>query len=184
MREFGKVGMRSSGASAMGRRVLDRRASCREQQGPGSRRDGRSAGFTLIELLIVLVIVGMLAAGSITGYYRWRESVALAAAERGAHGQLALARTRALARREYLRVRLATGGVLETVDQDGVVVDRTRLLDSPLGVDSARLRPSTMRFNARGQAAPGSLYLYRGRRVVRIVCNFLGRLRVERYEAS
>jgi len=81
-------------------------------------------------------------------------------------------------------VRLATGGVLETVDRDGAVVDRTRLLDSPLGVDSARLRPSVMRFNARGQAAPGSLYLYRGRRVVRIVCNFLGRLRVERYEMS
>lgn len=142
-----------------------------------------SAGFTLTELLIVLVILGLLAAGSISGYFRWRESAALAAAARGAHGQLALARTRALARREYLRVRLTAAGALETLDRDGTVVDRTRLLDPPLGVDSARLRPATLRFNARGQAAPGSLYLYRGKRTVRIVCNFLGRLRVERYEA-
>jgi hypothetical protein len=48
-----------------------------------------------------------------------------------------------------------------------------------LPVDSLRVRPATLRFNARGQAAPGSVYLYRGRRSIRIVCNFLGRLRIE-----
>lgn len=141
-------------------------------------------GYSLLELLIVVAVLGILVAGSITGYHRWRDSVALAAAGRGVRGQMALARTRALARRESLRIRLADGGVLETVDATGMVVDRTRLLDPPLGVDSVRLRPSTLRFNARGQAAPGSLYLYRGKRVVRIVCNFLGRLRVERYEVT
>jgi len=176
--------MRSSGASGVGQSVPALEAARRKDHGPRPRRGGRSAGFTLIELLIVLVIVGLLAAGSIAGYYRWRETAALAAAARGAHGQLALARTRALARREVLGVRLSARGVLETVDEEGTVVDRTRLLDPPLGVDSVRLRPATMRFNPRGQAAPGSLFLYRGNRAVRIVCNFLGRLRIERYAIS
>lgn len=141
----------------------------------------RTSGFTLVELLIALTLAALLAALGVRGYRTWRDSVALEAAGRAAHGHLALARTRALARRQTLRVRLTQGGALETYDPAGRVVDRTWLSGDVSRLDSLRLRPRTLRFNARGQAAPGSLYLYRGPRAIRLVCNFVGRIRTVRF---
>ncbi|MFW6193741.1 MAG: hypothetical protein ACOC83_09675, partial [Gemmatimonadota bacterium] len=66
-------------------------------------------------------------------------------------------------------------------DTDGELVGTTPLVAGTFDLDSARLRPSVLRFNARGQASPGSLYLYRKRRGVRVVSNFIGRVRVERF---
>jgi type II secretory pathway pseudopilin PulG len=138
-----------------------------------------------VELLIALTVAGLLTALAFRGYRTWRDSVALEAAGRAALGHLALARTRALALRRTLRVRLAEDGALETYDATtGEVVDRTWLSGDVSHLDSLRLRPRTLRFNARGQAAPGSLYLYRGSRAIRIVCNFIGRLRTVRFTLS
>jgi hypothetical protein len=53
-----------------------------------------------------------------------------------------------------------------------------------VALDSIRLRPATLRFNARGQAAPGSVYLYRRDRGVRLVSNFLGRIRQENFRLT
>lgn len=79
-----------------------------------------------------------------------------------------------------MRVRLDPGGSLVALDARGRIVAATPLRDAGLlGVDSVRLRPATLRFNARGQAGPGSLYLYRGGRGVRLVVNFIGRVRRE-----
>ena len=87
----------------------------------------------------------------------------------------------AITRRGVVRIRTRGRGELTLTAPDGRLVSRTNLLDGPFRVDSVRLRPSTLRYNSRGQAGPGSLYLYRGRRGVRIVSNFLGRLRIERF---
>jgi hypothetical protein len=131
-----------------------------------------------------MALMGLVASLGVRGYRSWRSSAALEAAGRAARGHLALARTRALGRRETLRVRLGARGALETLDSEGRVVDRSWLWDDSSPLDSVRLRPRTLRFNARGQAAPGSLYLFRGTRAIRIVCNFLGRLRVTRLSTA
>jgi len=145
------------------------------------RRESGESGLTLVGVLIAVAIAAVLVGLGARGYRTWRDAASLGAAASAARGHLALARTRALARRETLRVRLGPAGDLETLDSAGVVVDRTWLGQIAAGLDSVSLHPRTLRFNARGQAAPGSLYLFRGRRVARIVCNFIGRLRVVRY---
>lgn len=136
-------------------------------------------GFTLPELLLVLVIAGTLLSAGLSGTRALREAAALRSAARRVVATLSLARRTAVNRREIVRVRAdpaavsltdAAGGVIVRLGLDGV--DR-------LPVDSVRVRPATMRFNERGHAAPGSVYLYRGNRSIRIVSNFLGRLRVE-----
>lgn len=138
------------------------------------------AGVTLLELLVVIVVLGTLTALSFSGLRELRESARLHAATRSVWSQLALARTVALGRRESIRVREGPSGDLSLFDAQ----DR-RLTSAPVGpgselaVDSIRLRPAVLRFNSRGQAAPGSVYLYHGSRVARVVSNFLGRLRVE-----
>jgi prepilin-type N-terminal cleavage/methylation domain-containing protein len=149
-----------------------------------AERLGPRSAFTLVELLIALTLAALLAALGARGYRTWRDSVALEAAGRAAHGHLALARTRALTRRQTLRVRLTQGGALETYDSAGRVVDRTWLSGDVSRLDSLRLRPRTLRFNGRGQAAPGSLYLYRGPRAIRVVCNFVGRIRTVRFRLA
>ena len=136
-------------------------------------------GFTLPEALIVLTIAaGTLAVGW-TGLRGFREASALRAAARQVTAELSLARRLAINRREIVRFA-ATAQDLALTGEDGVVLARLALAGpDALPVDSLRVRPATLRFNARGQAAPGSVYLYRGRRSIRIVCNFLGRLRIE-----
>lgn len=145
----------------------------------GSRRTG-ARGATLPELLIAMVILATLLAMGASGFRTLRSAVSMQAATRSVRNHLALARALAVTRRERIRVRLDAGGdVVLLDDSDRRLAGASVGLDGDVRVDSVRLRPATMRFNARGQAAPGSAYLYRGDRVVRIVCNFLGRLRVE-----
>lgn len=140
------------------------------------------AGLTLPELLITLTVLGTLAALGASGFRGLRDAVSMRAATWSVRNHLVLARSMAIARREKIRVRLDTHGHLVLVDQAGETLISAAVgpaADVP--VDSIRVRPRTLRFNARGQAAPGSVYLYRGDRVVRVVSNFLGRLRVEAY---
>lgn len=139
----------------------------------------RARGFTLPELLIALIVASTLSALSWTGLRSFREASALRAAARQVVAELSLARRLAVNRRETIRFTAAAGDLALTAE-NGVVLARLPLAGpDALPVDSLRVRPATLRFNARGQAAPGSVYLYRGRRSIRIVCNFLGRLRVE-----
>ncbi len=140
------------------------------------------AGVTLPELLIALTILGTLAAFGASGLRSLRDATSMRAATWAVRNHLALARSLAVARREKIRVRRGPAGDLVIVTASGERVTTAAVGPaSEILVDSLRVRPSTLRFNARGQAAPGSVYLYRGDRVVRIVSNFLGRLRVERY---
>ena len=139
----------------------------------------RTRGTTLPELLVVLTVLSTLAALGWSGVSALREASALGAAARQVSAQLTLARRLAVGRRE--RIRFGRGpDALVITDPAGRVLARLNLSrPDGLPVDSVRIRPSSLRFNARGHAAPGSVYLYRGRRSVRIVCNFLGRLRIE-----
>lgn len=134
-------------------------------------------GFTLPELLIALTLASTLLATGWSGFRQLREAAALRAAARQVVAQLTLARRLAVDRRETIRFR-ADAAETALSAPDGRILERVALRGPDrLPVDSIRVRPSTLRFNPRGQAAPGSVYLYRGRRSIRIVCNFLGRLR-------
>lgn len=139
------------------------------------------AGMTLLELLVALVLVGVVLGVGAEGLRRYRDAVSLDRAAAAVRGRLAQARMLGVARRGVVELRVTTGGELELRDPDGEVVGVTPLVGGTFDLDSARLRPSVLRFNARGQAAPGSLYLYRKDRGVRVVSNFLGRVRMERF---
>ncbi|TFG63031.1 MAG: prepilin-type N-terminal cleavage/methylation domain-containing protein, partial [Gemmatimonadales bacterium] len=137
------------------------------------------AGFTIVELLIGLVVVGTILSLGFSGYDGLREAQALRSATWEVRAQLSFARRAAVTRRETIRFR-QTGDQLVLEASDGSALTSIALSGvDRLPVDSIQLRPATFRFNARGQAAPGSVYLFKGDRSVRIVCNFLGRLRVE-----
>lgn len=136
---------------------------------------------TLVELLASLILVGIVTAFGAWGFQRYREAVGLDRATAAARGALARARMLGITRRGVVRVRISSSGAITLRDVDGSVASVTPLLTPVFGLDSVRLRPSVLRFNPRGQAAPGSLYLYKGDRGVRIVNNFLGRQRVERF---
>ncbi|MFW6088439.1 MAG: GspH/FimT family pseudopilin [Gemmatimonadota bacterium] len=140
----------------------------------------RARGFTLIELLIALSTLGTLLTMSWTGLRTFREASALRAAARQVVAELSLARRMAVNRRETIRFAAAGEDLALTAEDGGVLIRLVLAGPDALPVDSLRVRPATLRFNPRGQAAPGSVYLYRGRRSIRIVCNFLGRLRIER----
>lgn len=144
----------------------------------------RAHGFTLLELLIVLSIVGVALGVSQPVISNLRDARSLRSATQVIRHQLSFARRSAVHGRERIRLRRSEDRlILETID--GAVRSSIDLSGPDrLPVDSVQLRPSTFRFNARGQAAPGSVYLFRGRRSVRIVCNFLGRIRVERLRVA
>lgn len=139
------------------------------------------AGVTLLELLIALVLLGVVLAAGAEGFRRYRDAVSLDRAAAAVRGRLAQARMLGVARRGVVELRVTANGALELRDPDDEVVGVTPLVGGTFDLDSARLRPSVLRFNSRGQAAPGSLYLYREDRGVRVVSNFLGRVRVERF---
>lgn len=103
---------------------------------------------------------------------RW----SLARATRLAESHLTRARLRALASRSKVEVR-SNGRWLELREPPGALVGRIDIGTGSGLVDSIRLRPAVLRFNSRGQGSPGSLYLYRGRRGMRVISNFLGRVR-------
>ncbi len=133
---------------------------------------GRQNGFTIVELLIAIFIVGTIATFGFSGF-------SLRSATWEVRQQLSFARRAAISRRETIRFRqIGDRLVLQSPDGRDLMSIALSGVDH-LPVDSVQIRPATFRFNARGQAAPGSVYLYRGKRSVRIVCNFLGRLRVE-----
>lgn len=142
-------------------------------------------GVTLPELLISLTVFGTLVALGASGMRNLRDATTMRAATWSVRNHLALARSLAVARREKVGIRLDAAGDLVLLSPAG-----TRLAVAAVGptadvaVDSVRIRPRTFRFNARGQAAPGSVYLYLGDRVVRVVSNFLGRLRIESFRAQ
>jgi prepilin-type N-terminal cleavage/methylation domain-containing protein len=144
----------------------------------------RAGGFTLLELLIVLSIAGITLGAGQPVISNLRDARMLRSATQVIRHQLSFARRSAVHGREKVRFRRSEDRlILETVTGE---VRSSIALSGPdrLPVDSVQLRPSTFRFNARGQAAPGSVYLFRGRRSVRIVCNFLGRIRVERVRVN
>lgn len=143
---------------------------------------GRGArGYTVLELMVAMTLAGLTLGAGWFGLVHYREAVALDRATAVARGELALARALAISRREVVRVRIEGGTDLVLRTPEDSVLKRLSLRQGAMAVDSARLRPATLSYNPRGQGSPGSLYLYRGRRGVRIVSNFIGRLRVERF---
>jgi len=143
---------------------------------PGSGRGGAS-GFTLVETLTALALISLLllvVAPQREVFDQW----SIARAARLTERHLSGARLNALAHRRPVEVRLSGARVLETVDGGGRVVARLDLGRSGLGpLDSIRVRPPRVRYNARGHGSAGSIYLYRGHRGVRVVSNFIGRIR-------
>lgn len=139
----------------------------------------QKSGFTIVELLIGLVMMGAMLALGWSGLRSFRESAALEAAARGVTRMLTLGRTLAIARRDPVYLRVVPDG-LALFSSEGT---RLAAVDigpgADLAVDSVRVRPAALRFNARGQAAAGSVYFWRGDRGIRLVSNFLGRVRRE-----
>jgi prepilin-type N-terminal cleavage/methylation domain-containing protein len=137
------------------------------------------AGMTLIELLIVLLILSTLSAIGWKSLRRQRDAVALQEAANAVTRILNLGRAVAISRRETIRLQARTGEIL-LLSSDGATVARLRIgPGTELPVDSVRARPATIRFNSRGHAGAGSIYLWRRGTTVRLVCNFLGRVRRE-----
>lgn len=138
-------------------------------------------GATLLQLVVAMALLGIALAGSISGVRSLARSAELAGASRVVRAHLAYARTVAIARRELVELTLTPSGELLLVDSRDSVVRRTPLLGADgFRLDSASLRPTTLRFNARGQAAPGSVFLHGGPSSVRLVINFVGRIREEK----
>jgi prepilin-type N-terminal cleavage/methylation domain-containing protein len=139
----------------------------------------RQAGYSLVELLIGLVLLSTILALGWSGLRHARDAAALEGAARSVMRELTLGRNLAVARREPIRLRAGPTD-LGLYAADG---SRLSVLDigpgRELPVDSVDVRPSTIRFNARGHAGAGSIYLWKGRRGIRLVCNFLGRVRRE-----
>jgi prepilin-type N-terminal cleavage/methylation domain-containing protein len=139
----------------------------------------RRAGMTLIELLIALVILSTLSAIGWRGLRRYRDAAALQEAANAVTRALNFGRNSAMARRETIRLRVGAGELL-LLSPDGVPVFRLPIgPGTELPVDSVVVRPATIRFNSRGHAGAGSVYLWRHNVTVRLVCNFLGRVRRE-----
>ncbi|MDX1577442.1 MAG: prepilin-type N-terminal cleavage/methylation domain-containing protein [Gemmatimonadota bacterium] len=139
--------------------------------GPGRR----AGGFTLMELVIALAV--LLTGLAITAPWSLMDKLALARAARLAESHLVRARLHAVARHARTSVGV-NGQALELRDAGGTLLSRIDLGGASLArLDSVRVRPSTLRFNARGQGSAGSVYLYRGRRGIRVVSNFVGRVR-------
>ncbi len=139
-------------------------------------------GFTLLELAIVLALSGLLTVVAFSGFRSFADSAAITSAARAVREHVTRARFTAIYRRE--RVRLLQSPMADLTlrdDRDSVLASLSLAMTGPFAIDSVRFRPATLRFNPRGQAAPGSIYLYRARRGARIIVNFLGRVRVQRF---
>ncbi|MGH7540853.1 MAG: GspH/FimT family pseudopilin [Gemmatimonadota bacterium] len=152
-----------------------------ERDGSASDRTipGRAVapGITLPEILIALSLLALLTAAALQGFNAL-DHISLARSADLVQGHLARARLEALARRERVEVRSAAGGRLLIVDARGRVLERLDPAgDGLLRLDSVRVRPAVIRYNPRGQGSPGSIYLFRGHNGIRLVSNFIGRVR-------
>ncbi len=137
------------------------------------------SGMTLIELLIVLLLLSTVSAIGWHSLRRFRDAAALQEAANAVTRILNLGRAAAISRRETIGLRVG-GGELLLISGDGAVIARLEIgPGAELPVDSVRVRPATIRFNSRGHAGAGSVYLWRRGVTVRLVCNFLGRVRRE-----
>lgn len=137
----------------------------------------RQSGFSLLEVAVALAIAGLAATFVIPREPLDRFSLTRAA--RVAESQLGLARLHAIASHAPTEVTL-DGTKLTVSLRGGRLLSRVDLGRHGLGrLDSAQLRPGVLRFNARGHGSPGSVYLYRGRHGLRLVSNFVGRVRAE-----
>jgi len=146
------------------------------------RRDSPTAAFTLPELLLVLALIGVVCGVSAGALWDVRRQLGLEAAARTGRAALTRARMEAVFRGATVRVRQERRDPPELVLRDRDERPIARFVLGPgsgAGLDSAALRRSTLSFNSRGQAAPGSLYLYQGDRGIRLVVNFIGRVRRE-----
>lgn len=151
--------------------------------GGSADRTPRAVGFTLSEMLVVVVILALLAAVGLAASRTFLEWLELDGATRAVRTTLAEARALAIARHAHLRLRLGEEGDLWIVDADGRTVERVHTgPGGPYRLDSVRIAPWWgLRYNERGQGSAGSVYLFRGRRGVRLVSNFLGRVRQETF---
>lgn len=156
------------------------RGAFRSDYGAGSRH--RRRGASLPELAIAMLLLSILAVIALPAF----DVVARLSLDRSADlavGHLVRARLEALARREKVEVRLAPGGRLLMLDASGNRLSDIDLAgERLLALDSVRIRPGSIRYNARGQGSPGSLYLYRGHRGIRVVSNFVGRVRRQHFQ--
>ena len=133
-------------------------------------------------MAIVLALTGLLTMVAFSGFRSFADSAAISGAVRAAGQHVTRARSTAIYRRERIRLQLSPAADLTlTDDRDSVLASLSLARAGPFGVDSVRLRPATLRFNSRGQAAPGSIYIYRAGKGARVVVNFLGRVRVQRF---
>ncbi|MCG8466946.1 MAG: GspH/FimT family pseudopilin [Gemmatimonadetes bacterium] len=142
----------------------------------GRRRPSR--GFGSIELLIAIALIGLLLATTVSWepIDRW----SLARATRLAETELRRARSVALSEHRRIDVR-ADDGWLELSAPGSGPIGRIQLAGPGGLADSIRLRPRVLRFNGRGQGSAGSLFIYRGSRGMRVISNFLGRVRTIRF---
>ncbi len=133
-------------------------------------------GFSLVELAVALTILGTL--GTVVVASGTVDRVHLSMGSRIVESQLLHARLHAASTHVSTRVTL-DNGQLRVVTADSVALATVRLVGPGTGLDSARIRPATLRFNTRGHGGLGSVFLYKGDRGVRIVSNMVGRLRKE-----
>lgn len=146
---------------------------------PLQEREARG-GFSPLEITVVLLLLAILAVLALSSL-SWLDAASVQRSADLATAHLRRARVLAVAGRELLRVQVGEEGTLLLLDGQDSVLAATHLQgDGFLQLDSLRLRPATLRYNPRGHASPGSLYLYRGNRGIRLVSNFLGRVRRER----
>lgn len=134
---------------------------------------------TLIEMLIALIVLSTTAAIGWSGLRRYRSAAALGGAASAVTRQITLGRTLAVSRRETIRLRAGPDDLVLLAPDDRPLARLEIGKGTELPVDSVRIRPGTIRFNARGHAGAGSVYLWRDDRGVRLVSNFLGRVRRE-----
>lgn len=150
-----------------------------QQRGLAGSLKGPS-GFSLVEVAVALAVTGLAATFIISSEPLDRFSLTRAA--RLAESQLTLARLHAVATRAPTAVTLA-GTRLEVSGRGGSLLSRVDVGRHAFGrLDSVRLRPSALRFNARGHGSAGSVYLYRGERGIRVVSNFVGQVRAEPFQ--
>lgn len=136
-----------------------------------------AAGVTLAEILLALALLGILAAAAAHGSGAI-DALSLHRSADLAHGHLVRARLEALARREKVAVWSRGPGRLLLVGAAGRTLAEVDLGgEGLLALDSLRLRPSVIRYNPRGHGSAGTVTLYRGHRGIRLVVNFVGRVR-------